>query len=156
MSFDNCIHLCSHFLAVASSRPPFGHALRILKFPGQRSNSCHNSDLSPCSDNGGSLTCCTLGNSDVPFQLICSPSSHPQISHFLTFVAVNLPLLGLCINGITLPLPICVWLSSLLMVFWRFHHSCHCMIRSQFLFIVFHYPFSPLERVYFWNLEEQR
>ena len=37
----------------------FGIALGMWKFPGQGSNPCHRSNPSHCSDNTGSLTCCT-------------------------------------------------------------------------------------------------
>ena len=36
-----------------------GHSHGIWKFLGQGSNLSHSSDPSPCSDNTGSLTCCT-------------------------------------------------------------------------------------------------
>ena len=37
----------------------FGHAHTLRKFPGQESNTCHGSTASHCSNNAGSLTCCS-------------------------------------------------------------------------------------------------
>ena len=37
----------------------FGHAHSMWKFPDQGLDLCHSSDLSCCSDNARSLTCCT-------------------------------------------------------------------------------------------------
>ena len=50
----------------------FGCAQGIWKFPGKRSNLCHSSDQSCCSDNTRSLTHCATGNSSffLPF-LLC-------------------------------------------------------------------------------------
>ena len=47
----------------------FGRASGMQKFLGQELNPCHSSDPSHSSDNLGSLTCCTIGNSCLGFYL---------------------------------------------------------------------------------------
>ena len=55
----------------------------MWKFPGQESNSRHSSNLSCCSDNTRSLTCCATKNSYIcssgpPFLLIFLGGYHPS------------------------------------------------------------------------------